>query len=186
MAPCAWSSRSTIGDPRRPGAARAIHAPPSTPSARPPTDSSRYVIVPPSFLRGSYQPRQFRAEGSRGLEPRGSFEPEGEVQSLERGQGRSPLTAPCSLARDPAEGAVWNHFQYSVRSSQSSSGPAGGASDGYGLGRVAGSTTSCGPGPPVYDFCGRGPPSHRLGWIHPYVRSCSATGTDRERSDWRT
>ena len=29
-------------------------------------------------------------------------------------------------------------------------------------------------------------PSHRLGWIHPYVRSCSAAGTDRERSGWRT
>ena len=32
---------------------------------------------------------------------------------------------------------VWNHFQYSVLSSQSSSGPAGSASDGYGLGRGA-------------------------------------------------
>ena len=67
-----------------------------------------------------------------------------------------------------------------VRSSQSSSGPAGGASDGYGLGRGA-----AGPAP-VYDYRGRGTPSHRLGRIHPYVRSCSATGTDRERSDWRT
>ena len=82
----------------------------------------------------------------------------------------SPGHLPCrSRARH-----VWNHFKYSVRSSQSSSGPAGGASDG------------CGPGPPVFDYRGRGTPSHCLGRIHPYVRSCSATGTDRERSCWRT
>ena len=37
-----------------------------------------------------------------------------------------------------------------------------------------------------YDSRGRGTPSHHLGRIHPYVLSCSATGTDRERSDWRT
>ena len=42
-------------------------------------------------------------------------------------------------------------------------------------------TRSCGPRPPVYNYRGRGTPSHRLGRIHPYVRSCSATGTDRER-----
>ena len=42
------------------------------------------------------------------------------------------------------------------------------------------------PGPPVNDYRGWGTPSHRLGRIHPYVRSCSATGTDRERSGWRT
>ena len=47
-------------------------------------------------------------------------------------------------------------------------------------------TRSCGPGPPVYDYRGRGTQSHRSGRIHPYVLSCSATGTDRERSDWRT
>ena len=29
------------------------------------------------------------------------------------------------------------------------------------------------PGPPVCDYRGRGAPSHRLGLIHPYVRSCS-------------
>ena len=72
-----------------------------------------------------------------------------------------------------------------VRSSQSSSGPAGGASDGYGLGpdeELRARTV----GPPVYDYRGRGTPSHRLGRIHTYVRSCSATGTDRERTDWRT
>ena len=37
----------------------------------------------------------------------------------------------------------------------------------------------------VVDYRGRGTPSHRLGRIHPYVRSCSATGINRERSDWR-
>ena len=52
--------------------------------------------------------------------------------------------------------------------------------------RLRAGTRSCGPGPPVYDYRGRGTTSHRLGRIHPYVRSCSATGTDRERSDWRT
>ena len=61
-------------------------------------------------------------------------------------------------------------------SSQSPSRPAGGAFDGYGLGR----------GAPVYDYRGRGDQSHPLGRIHPHVRSSSATGTDRERSDWRT
>ena len=44
--------------------------------------------------------------------------------------------------------------------SQSSSGPADGASDGYGLGRGAAA------GPPVYDYRGQGTPSHRLGRIH--------------------
>ena len=66
-----------------------------------------------------------------------------------------------------------------ARSSQSSSGPAGGASDGYGLGRGAAGP----PGPQVCDYRGRGTPSHRLGRI----RSCSATvHTDRERSGWLT
>ena len=55
-----------------------------------------------------------------------------------------------------------------------------------GFRRLRAGTRSCGPGPPVYDYRGRGTPSHRLGRIHPYVRSCSATGTDRERSGWRT
>ena len=31
--------------------------------------------------------------------------------------------------------------------------------------------TGWGPGPPVYDYRGRGTPSRRLGRIHPYVRS---------------
>ena len=52
--------------------------------------------------------------------------------------------------------------------------------------RLRAGTRSCGPGPLVYDYRGRGILSHRLGRIHPYVRSCSTTGTDRERSDWRT
>ena len=52
--------------------------------------------------------------------------------------------------------------------------------------RLRAGTRSCGPGPPVYDYRGRGAPSHCLGRIHPYVLSCSATGTDRERSDWRS
>ena len=72
-----------------------------------------------------------------------------------------------------------------VRSGRSSSGPAGGASESD---ASAGAGTSCGPGPPVDECRGRGAPSHRLGRIHPYVRSCSAatgTVTDRERSDWR-
>ena len=60
-------------------------------------------------------------------------------------------------------------------SSHSSSGPAGGASDGCGLGRGA-----AGIGPPVHDYRGRGAPSHRLGRIHPYVRSRSAAGTDMD------
>ena len=52
--------------------------------------------------------------------------------------------------------------------------------------RLRAGTRSCGPGPPVCDCRGgRGAPSHRLGRIHSYVRSCSATGTDREGSDWR-
>ena len=59
-----------------------------------------------------------------------------------------------------------------VRSSRSSFGPAGGE-------------RSC-PGLQLYDYRGRGAPSHRLGRIHLYVRSCFATGTERERSDWRT
>ena len=42
--------------------------------------------------------------------------------------------------------------------------------------RLRAGTRSCGPGPPVYDSRGRGTPSHRLGRIHPYVRSCAATG----------
>ena len=41
-------------------------------------------------------------------------------------------------------------------------------------------------GPPVYDYRCRGTPSHHLGRIHSYVRSYSAAGTNRERSDWRT
>ena len=45
--------------------------------------------------------------------------------------------------------------------------------------RLRAGTRSCGPGLPVYDYRGRGVPSHRLGRIHPYIRSCSATGTDR-------
>ena len=62
----------------------------------------------------------------------------------------------------------------SCLSSQSSSGPAGGASDGCGLGR--------GAAPPVYDYRGWGAPSHRLGRIP----TGNATGTDRERSKCRT
>ena len=46
--------------------------------------------------------------------------------------------------------------------------------------RLRAGTRSFGPGPEVYDYRGQGTPSHRLGRIHPYVRSCSATGTDRE------
>ena len=62
-----------------------------------------------------------------------------------------------------------------VRSSPSSSGPAGGASDGYGLGRQAASPVRrC-------TTTGLGTPSHHSERIHPYVGSCSATGTDWER-----
>ena len=46
--------------------------------------------------------------------------------------------------------------------------------------RFRAGTRSCGPGPPAYDYRGRCTPSHRLGRIHPYVRSCSATGTSSE------
>ena len=81
----------------------------------------------------------------------------------------------------PRVGGVWNHFQYScpiysefIRAGRRR------------FRRLRAGTKSCGPGPPVYDYRGRGTPSHRSGRIHPYVRSCSATGTDRERSDWRT
>ena len=49
---------------------------------------------------------------------------------------------------------------------------------GYGLERGA-----AGPDRRVYDYRCRGTPSNRLGRIHPYVRSCSAKGTSRERSD---
>ena len=49
--------------------------------------------------------------------------------------------------------------------------------------RLWAGTRSCGPGPQVYDYRGRGAPSHHLGRIHPYVLSCSAIGTDRERGD---
>ena len=55
-----------------------------------------------------------------------------------------------------------------VRASQSPSGPAGGASDGYGLGRgAAGSDRLC-------TTTAAGALRVRLGRIHPYVRSCSA------------
>ena len=64
-----------------------------------------------------------------------------------------------------------------VRSGPSASGPAGGASDGYGLGRgAAGSDRRC-------TTTAAGAALRR---IHPHVRSCSATGTDRDRSDLRT
>ena len=66
-------------------------------------------------------------------------------------------------------GSAWNH-PILWSDLVSSSGPAGGASDGYWLGRG-----DCRPGPPVYDYRGRGTPSHRLGRIHLYVRSCFAT-----------
>ena len=76
---------------------------------------------------------------------------------------------------------VWNHFQYSgliwsefIRAGRRR------------FRRLGAGTRSCGPGPPVYDYRGRGTPSHRLGRIHPHVRSSTATGTDRKRSDWRT
>ena len=51
--------------------------------------------------------------------------------------------------------------------------------------RLWAGTRSCGPEPEVYDYRGLGTPSHPLGQVHPYVRSYAATGTDRERSDWR-
>ena len=56
-------------------------------------------------------------------------------------------------------------FNTLVRSSQSSSGPAGGASDAATVVRAG--TRSCGPGPPVYDYrdCGRGTQSHRSGLV---------------------
>ena len=55
--------------------------------------------------------------------------------------------------------------------------------------RLRAGTRSCWTGvtgPPEYDYRGRGAPSHCVGRIHPYVQSCSATGADRDRSDWRT
>ena len=71
---------------------------------------------------------------------------------------------------------VRNHFQYSgpilsefIRAGRRR------------IRRLRAGTRSCGPGPPVYDYRGGGTPSHRLGRIHAYVRSCSATG--REQSD---
>ena len=53
------------------------------------------------------------------------------------GPGRRACARGLAPRRRPPVSAVWNRFQYSVRSSQSSSWPAGGASDGYGLGRGA-------------------------------------------------
>ena len=76
---------------------------------------------------------------------------------------------------------VWHHFQYRVCPIWSEFIRAGRRR----FRRLRAGTRGCGPGPPVYDCRGRGTPSHRLGRIHPYVRSCSATGTDRERSDGR-
>ena len=56
--------------------------------------------------------------------------------------------------------------------SQSPSGPAGGTPDGYGLGRGA-----AGPGGGTSIAYGA-IPSRYPGCDHPYVRSCSATGTE--------
>ena len=98
------------------------------------------------------------------------------ARNVSRIPDRVPELAAASLR------TVWNHFQYS--SSLSEPIRAGRRR----IRRLRAGTRSCGPGPPVYDYRGRGAPSHCLGRIHPYVRSCSATGTDRERpgSDWRT
>ena len=84
-------------------------------------------------------------------------------------------------ARPGVAGPVWNRFQYSSPI-QSEFIRAGRRC----ILRLRAGTRSCGPGPPVYDYRGRGAPSHCWGRIHPYVRSCSATGTDRDRRDWRT
>ena len=81
-----------------------------------------------------------------------------------------------AAARSPS---VWNHFQYSGPP-QSEFIRAGRRR----IRRLRAGTRSCGPGPQVYDY--RSALSNRLGRIHPYVRSCSAAGTDRERSDLQT
>ena len=79
--------------------------------------------------------------------------------------------------------AVWSHFQAQYSSPIQSEFIRAGRRR---FRRLRAGTSSCGPGPQVYDYRGRGAPSHRLGRIRPYVRSCSTPGTDRERSDWRT
>ena len=104
---------------------------------------------------------------------------------LNRGAAPYGYAGDANRARDDPDltvrRGIWNHFQYSspiwsefIRASPRR------------IRRLRAGTRSCGPGTPVYDYRSRGAPSHRLGRIHPYVRSCSAAGTDRERSDWRT
>ena len=126
--------------------------------------------------RAGQQPRQFPPPPPAGVSPRGGA-----------GALASASSAPPPASRRPGVDPGIRLFGLTshtllVRSSQSSSGPGGRRR----FRRLRAGTRSCGPGPPVYDYRGRGTPSHRLGRIHPYVRSCSATDTDRERSDWRT
>ena len=158
--------------------------------ARVRTRARRYPVtsIPAHQRRARSAGPPAPSEGLRSarLRPRLSGPPRGPVRcSAEAVDGGRPLAGPagrvpgprCSTSGQGGARGVWKHFR--------GSGPIWSEFIRAGrrrFRRLRAGTRSCGrPGPPVYDYRGQGAPSHRVGRIHPYVRSCSATGTDGNR-----
>ena len=113
--------------------------------------------------RCTLSPRRNTDPAAGRRRPRGARRSSGCPPRLMRGWRRRWAGVRPAAPRPPGGAGMFGITSNTlVQSSQSLSGPAGGASDG------------CGLGPPVYDYRGRGTepgtPSHRYGRIHPYVR----------------
>ena len=90
--------------------------------------------------------------------------------------GPGPAGSESQAIHEAAAGTgIRNHFQYSrlICSEPILAGRRR-------IRRIRGGNRSCGPRPPVHDYRGRGAPSHGLGGIDPYVRSCGGPESVRD------